>query len=190
MKNKTILEKINFISSRFEIVFTTILLAGILIVGTLQVIMRYVFNSSLSWSEEVMRYAFIWMVYVGGAITARKKGHVKLELFENMLPAKGRKILYYIQNILVIIGLLVLIWAGYDLCMRNLTSMTSALVISRAWAYAAIPAGSLCMVIAMILTMITQPYVDKNYNADEEAAKAAEEARQSLWEEEGKDGEK
>ena len=44
MKNKTILEKANFISSRIEVIFTTTLLAGILIVGTLQVIMRYVYK--------------------------------------------------------------------------------------------------------------------------------------------------
>ncbi len=182
--------KFSKFTSKFEIAVSTALMAGILIVGTIQVIMRYVFNNSLSWSEEVMRYAFIWMVYIGAATTARRRGHVRIELLDNALPGKVKAVLHYCIDILVVAGLCVLVVAGIDLCRRNLTSMTSALVISRAWAYAAIPTGSFCMIVAIICTMITDPYMDKgDYDQEAEAAKAAQEARESLRDEEGKDGE-
>lgn len=185
-----VIQKISDLTAKFEVAISTALMALILIVGTIQVIMRYVFNNSLTWSEEVMRYAFIWMVYIGAATTARRRGHVRIELLDSALPGKIKVILHYFIDILVIAGLCVLVFAGIDLCRRNLTSMTSALVISRAWAYAAIPTGSFCMIVAIICTMITNPYKDEgSYDQDAEAAKAAQEARDSLWEDAGKEGE-
>ena len=185
-----LIQKISDITGKFELAISTALMGGILIVGTIQVIMRYVFNNSLTWSEEVMRYAFIWMVYVGAATTARRRGHVRIELLDSALPGKVKVILHYFIDFLVILGLIVLVIAGIDLCRRNLTSMTSALVISRAWAYAAIPTGSFFMIIAIICTMITKPYRDEgSYDQEAEAAKAAQEAKDSLREDARKEGE-
>ena len=60
------------------------LLCASLVVTTLiifaQIIMRSVFNSSLTWSEELTRYSFIWQIWLGVSIAQKEKQHIKVEL--------------------------------------------------------------------------------------------------------------
>ena len=44
-----------------------------------QVILRYVFSSSLSWSEELARYIFIWQIWLGTSVAQRDNSHVRIE---------------------------------------------------------------------------------------------------------------
>ncbi|MEH7226646.1 TRAP transporter small permease [Bacillus sp. JJ1566] len=51
----------------------------------LQVVMRYIFNESLTWSEELSRYAFVWFVYTSAAYAVRYQRHVKFNFLVNIL---------------------------------------------------------------------------------------------------------
>lgn len=59
----------------------------------LQVIMRKVFNNSLSWSEELARFIFIWQIWYGISITIRRKKHIEVELVKNLLKGNALKVL-------------------------------------------------------------------------------------------------
>ncbi len=71
-----------------SLVFTVLLIF-------LQVVMRYVFNNSLSWSEELARFIFIWQIWYGISITVRRKKHIQVELILNLLKGGGRKVLQF-----------------------------------------------------------------------------------------------
>ncbi len=61
--------------------------ASILIVSTLAIVFRYVFNSSLYWSDELIRYAFVWLIFSSSALLLKEDKHVKVELLlENAAP--------------------------------------------------------------------------------------------------------
>ncbi|MBD8007536.1 TRAP transporter small permease [Bacillus sp. Sa1BUA2] len=47
--------------------------------------MRYIFNESLTWSEELARYAFVWFVYTSAAYAVRYQRHVKFSFLVNIL---------------------------------------------------------------------------------------------------------
>jgi TRAP-type C4-dicarboxylate transport system permease small subunit len=51
----------------------------------LQVIMRYVFGNSLSWSEELSRYAFVWFVYTSASYAVRYQRHVKFNVVVDLI---------------------------------------------------------------------------------------------------------
>ncbi|WP_225221191.1 TRAP transporter small permease [Bacillus norwichensis] len=51
----------------------------------MQVVMRYIFNESLTWSEELARYAFVWFVYTSAAYAVRYQRHVKFSFLVNIL---------------------------------------------------------------------------------------------------------
>ncbi len=51
----------------------------------LQVVMRYVFNESLTWSEELSRYAFVWFVYTSAAYAVKYQRHVKFSFLVHLL---------------------------------------------------------------------------------------------------------
>jgi len=70
------------------------LIAGTLAMGfalTLQIIMRYVFNSPLVWSEEFARYIYIWICFIGVGYGVRKNLHIKMEAFMNIFHHNVQK---------------------------------------------------------------------------------------------------
>jgi TRAP-type C4-dicarboxylate transport system permease small subunit len=64
------------------------LLAVIFVVMVLQVSCRYVLGSPLVWSEEVARYLYIWVCFLGAPIALRRGNHIAITLFVDWLPAK------------------------------------------------------------------------------------------------------
>lgn len=117
-----------------------------------QVITRYVFESSLSWSEELARYIHIWQIWIGASFAIRKKEHIKVEAFKNLLNKQGRKIVDLIA-LVVWFGLAVfLAVAGTDLVTTILTRGQSTPAMQMPmWAiYTAIPLGGFLMSIRLI----------------------------------------
>lgn len=67
-----------------------------------QVIARYVFGNSLTWSEELARYLFIWLVYFSVSFTARRQKHIRIDAAINLYPKGFRPILEIISEIIVL----------------------------------------------------------------------------------------
>ena len=75
-------------------VFTTILF--------IQVVMRYVFNNSLSWSEELARYLFIWLCFIGVSFGAKQMKHLKIDVFISVFPKKFRPYVIVFADVIVL----------------------------------------------------------------------------------------
>ena len=86
-------------------IFTTILF--------IQVIMRYVFNNSLSWSEELARYLFIWLVFIGISFGAKQMKHLKIDAFLNLVPKKGRPYVVILADVIVLVFSFIVVYAAY-----------------------------------------------------------------------------
>lgn len=98
---------LRWLDENLEAVVSVALMTIMTIIIFIQVIMRYVFQHSLTWSEEFARYCFIWLVYIGASYACKKGAHIKIDAALRIYPEKLRK---YI----VILGdLCVLILAGY-----------------------------------------------------------------------------
>jgi len=69
----------------------TLVIAVIII--SLQIIMRFVFNNSLSWSEEAAKYLFVWLIWLGTSIAARDNSHIALELVIGRVKGRARIIM-------------------------------------------------------------------------------------------------
>jgi len=65
-----------------------------------QVVLRYVFQTGLHWTEELTRYTNIAMVMVGTAMLAGKHKHINVSILEMLLPEKFRKWLFLIQQLI------------------------------------------------------------------------------------------
>ena len=48
-----------------------------------QVIFRYVLNDSITWSEELARYIFIWMIWLGTSVSMKTKEHIRMDMLMN-----------------------------------------------------------------------------------------------------------
>jgi hypothetical protein len=56
----------------------------------IQVVMRYVFSNSLSWSEELARFIFLWLSWIGASYAVKERSHFRVEMFANMIKGKSR----------------------------------------------------------------------------------------------------
>lgn len=74
----------------------------------LQFFTRYVLNDSLAWTEEIARYALIWITFIGAAIVARKNMHISVEVLLHYLPVIPARLLLAVVDVtkLLFIGLL------------------------------------------------------------------------------------
>lgn len=74
------------IPDRFEEVLLVLLLISMILVLGVQIIARYVFQNSLTWSEELVRYLFIWSSFLGVPYCINKGASLKVVQFIDYLP--------------------------------------------------------------------------------------------------------
>ena len=124
-----------------------ILLAGMAILVVVSVVFRYLLNSSLTWSEELIRYMDAWLVFAGLAVAHRVGGHVRITLLFDLTPKKFRRWPEALSEAIVLVLLLVIAVLGTQLVISNFdrNQMTPALRIPIAWVYLAVPVGLFLM---------------------------------------------
>ena len=118
-----------------------------------QVLFRIV-HLSIPWSEELSKYLLIWSTFLGAAICIRKGSLVGLEFLKNSMSEEKQKILQTILNLIVCAMLLFLINVGFWAVRRVWFQITPVLKLSMGLMYAAIPIGSVFMLINQILVTI------------------------------------
>lgn len=127
------------IDENFESVLMVALFVVMSVICVLQVIMRYVFSSSLSWSEELMRYLFIWMVYISISYGMKMRKHVKLDVLLQLFPQQVRPIIQIIGEAIVFVFAIAIIFSSYEVMLkiRGLGQMSVALRIPMFYVYLA-----------------------------------------------------
>jgi len=130
----------------------------IIAVGFIQVIMRTVFNNSLTWSEELIRYVYIWLCWVGISLTERRGEHIQLTFIVDFLPKLIQNILAICVSVLLIVFTAWLTWLGFGVVQAVLaTSSTStALKIPLYFVYAAFPVGCFLYCLRIVGRLIKQ----------------------------------
>lgn len=92
---------IRWLDEHLEEYFLSTMLILIACVMMLQVIMRYVFNASLSWAEELSRYAFIWSALVSIGYSIKKRCILKVDTFVEAIPPKVKYVVITFVNAVV-----------------------------------------------------------------------------------------
>lgn len=133
------------------VLFSTVMVAVIF----MQVVMRQ-FDSSLSWSEELARYCFIWLVYIGISYGVKKDRHIKVDVMLLVLKNKGKLILTIIANLLFIAFAVFVIRYGYDIASQLLAfgQKSPANQIPMGLIYMATPVGMGLTLIRLIQNLV------------------------------------
>lgn len=113
----------------------------------IQVVMRYIFNSSLSWSEELARFIFIWQIWMGASIGLRDKKHIKVELISGLLKERGLRVLNIGANIIFLVFCIFLVINGTQLVSNLISrkSLSAAMRIPMYLVYISLPISAFVM---------------------------------------------
>lgn len=142
--------------NKFEEYALVISLVITVIVIFIQVIARYVFNSSLSWSEEFSRYLFIWQTWLGASVALRDDKHIRLEMLDNKFGPNGKNVMIIIADLLWLAFDIFLIVSGTELVSKQLARGTrsAGLGIPLAFVYASLPFSSFVIALRLVAEII------------------------------------
>lgn len=147
---KTILDKLE----KFVLGILAILFAIMVIALFYQIIMRFIFESANTWSEELTRYSFIWMSMLGSSIATRRSRNMDVDFLVNLMPNKLKNINLLVTKSLIIAFLLVIIVYGINLVGITFKQLSPGLRLPMAYMYASVPTGGILMLIFTIEIII------------------------------------
>lgn len=110
-----------------------------------QVIARYGFHRSLTWSEEVGRYIFVWISFLGMAAAFKVGGHVALDLLLKYLHGIPRRTLEMVNGVLIVILSSAILYSGVKLFFLGMRQKSPALKLPMHWVYIVVPASGLLL---------------------------------------------
>jgi TRAP-type C4-dicarboxylate transport system permease small subunit len=147
-----------FVLNNAEEILLVAFIATTVILIFVQVVMRYVFNHSLAWTEELARYLFIWESWIGISIGAKRGKHIKIELLTNVMKGKPLAFVLTLADLFTLFFIVVLIYYGAELTDKVLamTTRSSALRIPMWMIYASLPVGCGFMGIRVISDIIVR----------------------------------
>ncbi len=91
--------------------FIVLCLAGMVVLVFGNVVLRYGFNSGITFSEEFSRWLFVWLTFVGAALAMRDHAHLGMDSVISRLPPAARKACFVVSNLLML-GCVALFWNG------------------------------------------------------------------------------
>lgn len=126
---------------------TVVALLMAVMVGTLilQVYCRFVLGNPLSWSEELARYAFVWITFLGAAVAYRHGAHIIVETIVVLLPRRAQVSLAWLADALMVVALGVLLVQGLGIVQVNANVDATMLEIPMSWVYASVPVSAALM---------------------------------------------
>lgn len=128
-------------------------LASLLFAATglifINVVLRYVFNSGITWAEEVSDYGLVWITFLGGGLAAFRAGHISIDILQIALPSWARRINIAIVNVISCVAALIVGYLGWQVAVavRAFGQVGTASGIPIYLVYAAIPTGCVLMVV-------------------------------------------
>jgi len=128
--------------------FSVTAMSVMLVVIFSQVVTRYIFNYTPEWSEELARYLFVWVVFLGSALIMGESGHLAVQFVPNHFKGTAvGKALEVIINLSGYVFILILLFQGAKMT-RVMTFQTSpGMEISMSWIYSVIPLSAVLMLL-------------------------------------------
>jgi len=126
-----------------------------------EVIRRFVFSYSSIWGEEVARYSFIYMAWLGASLGVKNRAHIRIDIILNFLPNRGQSIVYLFSDFLTIILAVIALYfsMGSVLTSIEFGSVTHGLRIGHYWFLMAVPIG-FTLIVIRLLQSITRDFRD------------------------------
>jgi TRAP-type C4-dicarboxylate transport system permease small subunit len=99
------------------------------------VVLRYAFNSGITVSEEVSRWLFVWLTFLGAIVAMREHAHLGVDALVKRLPTAGKKVCLVLSQLLMLYATWLLLVGSWQQTMINWDVAAPASGLSTGWFY-------------------------------------------------------
>ena len=129
-----------------------LILGAMTVLVFVSVVLRYILNSPVTWSEELASLLFAWLTFVGAYVGFRTHSHIRIDTVTMFLPVGLRSAIRRIVTAGVLMVLGIFIWQGFSLVMTTWSLEFPAMEISRGYLYLSLPLGACMMLVAVLVS--------------------------------------
>ena len=123
--------------------------------GMFQIVTRFVLEQPAEWTEVLIRFSLIWMVFLAIPAAFRQGAMVSVDVLYRWSPPRVRRVLDWVVCLAALALIGVIIWWGWDYAQRGgVQSMAGLESVSMFWAYVAMPVGGVFSAIGIIGNLI------------------------------------
>jgi TRAP-type C4-dicarboxylate transport system permease small subunit len=124
MKIQRIIENLEKVFSVILVLFTI----AMFVIVFFNVFMRFIMNNSIGWADELSRFIFVWISFLGAVLAYKADEHVGLSFIVDKIKSfRVKKIIMIIQNLIALTVLFILTFYGYKVSImaKNVSSALS-----------------------------------------------------------------
>jgi C4-dicarboxylate transporter, DctQ subunit len=121
-----------------------------------EVIRHEVFAYSSIWGEEIVRYAFIYLAWIGAAAAVRERAHIRIDVLMHYLPDRGKALLYILGDLVMLgVAVVAVYWSFETVTVSwKFGSVSHGLRVSMVWFLMAVPFGFTLMIFRLIQSLL------------------------------------
>lgn len=134
------------------LIFYTLLVATMAV----EVVRREIFAYSSIWGEEIVRYAFIYLAWIGASAAVRDRAHIRIDVIYNYVSPRVKALLYIFGDlVMMIIAVLALYWSFETVSVSwKFGSVSHGLRVSMVWFLMAVPIGFGLMIFRLVQSFL------------------------------------
>ena len=123
--------------------------------GMFQIVTRFVLEQPAEWTEVLIRFSLIWMVFLAIPAAFRQGAMVSVDVLYRWSPPRIKRVLDWVVALAALALISIVIWWGWDYAQRGgVQSMAGLESVSMFWAYLAMPVGGLFCIVGIIGNLI------------------------------------
>ncbi|MGE8320989.1 MAG: TRAP transporter small permease [Comamonas sp.] len=150
------------------------------------VVLRLFFNTGIDLSEELPRFAFVWMTFLGAIVGMRRRAHLGVDIVVQLLPTAGRRVCWGISQAIMLVCCIYIVygtWMQHDIIAGNASPVAQ---LSMLWVYGVsyLTGGAIGLICLSNLVRLALGLVpdDELIDVQEEGMEEAREAEHELKE--------
>ena len=121
-----------------------------------EVLRREVFSYSSIWGEEIVRYSFIYLAWVGASAAVKERAHIRIDVVMHYLGTRPKAALYIFGDLVMLaVAIGALVWSFETVQVSwKFGSVSHGLRVSMVWFLMAVPVGFSLMIVRLIQSLL------------------------------------
>ncbi len=122
----------------------------------IEVLRREVLSYSSIWGEEIVRYSFIYLAWIGAAAAVRQRGHIRIDVLMQYAGPRAKAVLYIFGDIVMfLVAIIAFYWSLETvLVSAKFGSVTHGLRVSQVWFLSAVPIGFALVMLRLVQSLL------------------------------------